>query len=117
MSNACISCLSMYSSFQIAKHYVESALEYSKDILIGEGDQGPFDHILKLKNHALDQSMPRQFDPSSLLLYAVTDSRMNKKWGRSMSDAVQAAIEGGATIVQLRFDFNAPIPFSSSLYF
>lgn len=90
------------SAIKIAKHYVESALDYSKDILIGEGDQGPFDHILKLKNHVLDQWMPRQFDPSSLLLYAVTDSRMNKKWGRSMSDAVQAAIEGGATIVQLR---------------
>ncbi|XP_020395459.2 probable thiamine biosynthetic bifunctional enzyme, chloroplastic [Zea mays] len=27
---------------------------------------------------------------------------MNKKWGRSIKDAVKAAIEGGATIVQLR---------------
>lgn len=103
----------MYSSFQIAKHYVESALDYSKDILIGEGHQGPFDHLLKLKNYSLNQCMPRPFDPSSLLLYAVTDSKMNKKWGRSISDAVQAAIEGGATIVQLRFDLKAPAPFSS----
>lgn len=54
---------------------------------------------MKLKNNTLR----RPFDPSSLLLYAVTDSGMNKKWGRSMSDAVRAAIEGGATIVQLRF--------------
>ncbi|KAK9677997.1 hypothetical protein RND81_11G181100 [Saponaria officinalis] len=30
------------------------------------------------------------------------DSRMNKKWGRSIADAVRAAIDGGATIVQLR---------------
>jgi hypothetical protein len=30
---------------------------------------------------------------------------MNKKWGRSIKDAVKAAIEGGATIVQLRLSF------------
>lgn len=105
----------LYSSFQRAKQYVESALDYSKDILIGEGHQGPFDHLLKLKNNALNQCVPRPFDPNSLLLYAVTDSNMNKKWGRSISDAVQAAIEGGATIVQLRFDLKATAPFSSRL--
>lgn len=103
----------LYFSFQRAKQYVESALDYSKDILIGEGHQGPFDHLLKLKNNALNQRVSRPFDPNSLLLYAVTDSNMNKKWGRSISDAVQAAIEGGATIVQLRFDLKAPAPFSS----
>ena len=43
------------------------------------------------------------FNPSDLFLYAVTDSRMNKKWGRSITDAVKAAIDGGATIIQLRF--------------
>jgi hydroxymethylpyrimidine kinase / phosphomethylpyrimidine kinase / thiamine-phosphate diphosphorylase len=42
------------------------------------------------------------FNPDDLFLYAVTDSGMNKKWGRSIKDAVKAAIEGGATIVQLR---------------
>ncbi|XP_042019677.1 thiamine biosynthetic bifunctional enzyme TH1, chloroplastic [Salvia splendens] len=92
----------LFSAVKRAKQYVESALYYSKDILIGEGHQGPFDHLLKLKNNALNQCVPRPFDPNSLLLYAVTDSNMNKKWGRSISDAVQAAIEGGATIVQLR---------------
>ncbi|KAJ0010652.1 hypothetical protein Pint_33178 [Pistacia integerrima] len=30
------------------------------------------------------------------------DSGMNKKWGRSITDAVKAAIEGSATIIQLR---------------
>uniref|UniRef100_A0A0E0HCG9 Pyridoxamine kinase/Phosphomethylpyrimidine kinase domain-containing protein n=1 Tax=Oryza nivara TaxID=4536 RepID=A0A0E0HCG9_ORYNI len=35
-------------------------------------------------------------------LHHMTDSGMNKKWGRSIKEAVQAAIEGGATIVQLR---------------
>ncbi|KAL8520085.1 hypothetical protein ACS0TY_010860 [Phlomoides rotata] len=88
---------SVYSAIKIAKRYVESALDYSKDILIGGGHQGPFDHLMKLKNVAV-----KPFDPKNLLLYAVTDSRMNKRWGRSMSDAVKAAIEGGATIIQLR---------------
>ncbi|KAL3624231.1 beta ketoadipyl CoA thiolase, th1 [Castilleja foliolosa] len=92
---------SVLSAVKIAKRYVESALDYSKDILIGQGRQGPFDHLLKLKKNALPCSR-RPFNPSDLLLYAVTDSRMNKKWGRSMSDAVKAAVEGGATIVQLR---------------
>jgi len=43
------------------------------------------------------------FNPKDLLLYAVTDSGMNRKWGRSIAEAVKAAVEGGATIVQLRF--------------
>lgn len=106
-----MSCLLMYSFIQIAKRYVESALDYSKDILIGGGHQGPFDHFMKLKNDA-----HQPFDPSSLLLYAVTDSRMNKKWGRSMSDAVKAAIEGGATIIQLRFVLNALMHFFFLVY-
>lgn len=92
----------MHSSFQIAKRYVESALEYSKDILIGGGHQGPFDHLMKLKNSTVNLNVPRPFDPSKLLLYAVTDTKMNKKWGRSVSDAVKAAVEGGVTIIQLR---------------
>ncbi|KAL7157321.1 hypothetical protein ABFS83_02G070100 [Erythranthe nasuta] len=93
---------SVLSAIKIAKRYVESVLGYSKDILIGEGQQGPFDHSMKLKNNTPNLCARRPFNPSDLLLYAVTDSRMNKKWGRSMSDAVKAAIEGGATIIQLR---------------
>jgi len=46
------------------------------------------------------------FKPSDLLLYAVTDSTMNRKWGRSIAEAVKAAVEGGATIVQLRFVYS-----------
>ncbi|XP_073049127.1 thiamine biosynthetic bifunctional enzyme TH1, chloroplastic isoform X2 [Primulina eburnea] len=60
---------SVFSAVKIAKRYVETALDYSKDICIGGGHQ---------------------------------DSRMNQKWGHSISDAVKGAIEGGATIVQLR---------------
>ncbi|XP_012071304.1 thiamine biosynthetic bifunctional enzyme TH1, chloroplastic isoform X3 [Jatropha curcas] len=91
----------MLSAVKIAKRYVETALEYSKDIFIGNGRQGPFDHLLKLKN-GIHNCRQETFNPSDLFLYAVTDSQMNKKWGRSMVDAVKAAIGGGATIVQLR---------------
>eukprot|EP00258_Populus_trichocarpa_P036571 XP_024452590.1 thiamine biosynthetic bifunctional enzyme TH1, chloroplastic isoform X3 [Populus trichocarpa] len=87
---------------QVAKRYVETALEYSKDILIGNGIQGPFDHLLRLKSGSHSFHRKDAFNPSDLFLYAVTDSGMNKKWGRSTVDAVAAAIQGGATIVQLR---------------
>ncbi|XP_075507267.1 thiamine biosynthetic bifunctional enzyme TH1, chloroplastic isoform X1 [Primulina tabacum] len=93
---------SVFSAVKIAKRYVETALHYSKDICIGGGHQGPFDHLMKLKNSATNLHVRRPFDPSNLFLYAVTDSRMNQKWGHSVSDAVKGAIEGGATIVQLR---------------
>lgn len=93
---------SMLSAVKVAKRYVESVLEYSKSINIGNGPQGPFDHGLKLKRSVCNPSRMQKFDPSDLFLYAVTDSRMNKKWGRSITDAVKAAIDGGATIVQIR---------------
>ncbi|XP_019171467.1 PREDICTED: thiamine biosynthetic bifunctional enzyme TH1, chloroplastic [Ipomoea nil] len=92
----------MISAIKVAKRSVETALNYSKDIIIGNGCQGPFDHLLKLKSNAKNLIRLHPFDPSDLFLYAVTDSRMNKKWGRLITDAVKAAIEGGASIIQLR---------------
>ncbi|KAL5715745.1 hypothetical protein ACHQM5_017522 [Ranunculus cassubicifolius] len=88
----------MLPAVQVAKRFVESALEYSKDLVIGNGPQGPFDHLFKLKR---DVSR-RGFNPNDLLLYAITDSGMNNKWDRPITEAVKSAIEGGATIVQLR---------------
>nr|GEU80943.1 thiamine biosynthetic bifunctional enzyme TH1, chloroplastic isoform X1 [Tanacetum cinerariifolium] len=93
---------SMLSAVKVAKQYVETALEYSKSLNIGKGPQGPFDHLFKLKRNAISSSRLQPFEPSDLFLYAVTDSGMNKRWGRSITDAVKAAIEGGATIVQIR---------------
>ncbi|XVE66928.1 hypothetical protein DITRI_Ditri08aG0119300 [Diplodiscus trichospermus] len=92
----------MLSAVKVAKRFIESALDYSKDIVIGNGPQGPFDHLLRLKSHSQDCRRQQAFNPSDLFLHAVTDSGMNKKWGRSIVDAVKAAIEGGATILQLR---------------
>ncbi|CAL0309576.1 unnamed protein product [Lupinus luteus] len=93
---------SMLSAVKVAKRYVETALDYSKDLLIGNGAQGPFDHFLALKNIAQNSYRQDRFNPNDLLLYAVTDSSMNRKWGHSIAEAVRAAVEGGATIVQLR---------------
>jgi hypothetical protein len=47
---------------------------------------------------------PARHTPNAcdLRCYAVTDAACNAKAGRSMVDAVRAAVEGGATIVQLR---------------
>jgi len=87
----------------VAKRFVDNALDYSKDIVIGSGMQGPFDHFFGLKKDP-QSSRCSIFNPDDLFLYAVTDSRMNKKWNRSIVDALKAAIEGGATIIQLRFD-------------
>ncbi|OAY79547.1 putative thiamine biosynthetic bifunctional enzyme, chloroplastic [Ananas comosus] len=92
----------MLQAVQEAKAFVESALHYSKDMAIGNGPQGPFDHLFRLKSPHYNVGATPRFNPDDLFLYAVTDSRMNKKWGRSITDAVQAAIEGGATIIQLR---------------
>nr|GEU97894.1 thiamine biosynthetic bifunctional enzyme TH1, chloroplastic isoform X1 [Tanacetum cinerariifolium] len=95
---------SMLSAVKVAKQYVETALEYSKSLNIGKGPQGPFDHLFKLKRNAISSSRLQPFEPSDLFLYAVTDSGMNKRWGRSITDAVRAAILGGATIVQIRME-------------
>jgi hydroxymethylpyrimidine kinase/phosphomethylpyrimidine kinase/thiamine-phosphate diphosphorylase len=37
-----------------------------------------------------------------MTLYAVTDSGQNRKMGRTLEEAVAAAVAGGATIVQVR---------------
>lgn len=87
---------------QAAKSYLSEVLEASANLKIGEGKQGPVNHLFKLSNWEKGLSQ-RNFQPESLRLYAVTDSSMNKRWNRSTSDAVRGAIEGGATIVQIRF--------------
>ncbi|XP_076926758.1 thiamine biosynthetic bifunctional enzyme TH1, chloroplastic-like [Bidens hawaiensis] len=91
---------SMLSAVKVAKRYIETVLEYGKTISIGNGPQGPFDHLFNLKRSKSNR--PQLFDPNDLFLYAVTDSGMNKRWGHSITEAVKSAIEGGATIVQLR---------------
>ncbi|XP_042434722.1 probable thiamine biosynthetic bifunctional enzyme, chloroplastic [Zingiber officinale] len=93
--------LPMLRAVQNAKTFVQNALDYSKDIIIGNGPQGPLDHLFSLETHSCNAGA-RSFNASDLFLYAVTDSTMNRKWNRSIVAAVKASIEGGATIIQLR---------------
>uniref|UniRef100_A0A1D1ZCY4 Thiamine biosynthesis bifunctional protein ThiED n=2 Tax=Anthurium amnicola TaxID=1678845 RepID=A0A1D1ZCY4_9ARAE len=93
---------SMLEAVQAAKNFVENALLYSRDLVVGFGPQGPFDHFFRLKDHTHNISLKRRFNSNDLLLYAVTDSRMNMKWGRSITAAVKSAIDGGSTMIQLR---------------
>ncbi|XP_004140412.1 thiamine biosynthetic bifunctional enzyme TH1, chloroplastic isoform X1 [Cucumis sativus] len=93
---------SMFSAVKASKQFIERALRYSKDINIGHGPQGPFDHLCCLKNREPSSYSQGCFNPADLFLYAVTDSGMNERWDRSITDAVKDAVEGGATIVQIR---------------
>ncbi|XP_024394819.1 thiamine biosynthetic bifunctional enzyme TH1, chloroplastic isoform X1 [Physcomitrium patens] len=92
---------SMLPAVLASKRYLKDVLEENATLKIGEGKQGPVNHLFKLSDWE-KSSTQSKFRPESLLLYAVTDSSMNKTWGRSTSEAVRAAIEGGATIVQIR---------------
>ncbi|MCO5601234.1 hypothetical protein L7F22_055353 [Adiantum nelumboides] len=89
------------ASVQAAKYYIQEALQFSKTMRIGKGPQGPLDHLFALPKHT-KKLKHHVFKPSDLRLYAVTDSSMNQRWQRSTAEAVKSAIEGGATMVQLR---------------
>lgn len=91
----------MLPAILAAKQYLADTLQQSAGLNIGRGAQGPLNHLYKLSNWG-KTSTERQFKPEALLLYAVTDAAMNKRWGRSTADAVRGAIEGGATIIQIR---------------
>jgi hydroxymethylpyrimidine kinase / phosphomethylpyrimidine kinase / thiamine-phosphate diphosphorylase len=69
---------------------------------MGSGPQGPFDHFFRIKSTTCNVEPALIFNPDDLFLYAVTDSGMNRKWGRCMTDVIEAAIRGGASIIQLR---------------
>ncbi|KAF0890163.1 hypothetical protein E2562_038420, partial [Oryza meyeriana var. granulata] len=93
----------MLHAVQVAKNFVESALHHSKDLTIGNGPQGPFDHLFKLKCPPYNVGSQPSFKPDQLFLYAVTDSGMNKKWDRSIKEAVEAAIEEKKILIQETF--------------
>lgn len=113
-----------------ARTYLQAVLRASVPVALGKGAHGPMNHshavddycgggggaagsasgstapgsLTGIKRQRVDDSESSvapgpAFD---LRLYAVTDARMNGKHGRSLLQAVTAAIEGGASIVQLR---------------
>ncbi|XP_002991097.2 thiamine biosynthetic bifunctional enzyme TH1, chloroplastic [Selaginella moellendorffii] len=94
--------LDVLPAVMAAKEYVAKALEHSSSIKIGGGAQGPMNHFFQLADWGKLSSRQCRFDPRKLFLYAVTDSGMNKRWDRSTPAAVEQAIQGGATIIQIR---------------
>ncbi|XVE49097.1 hypothetical protein DITRI_Ditri01bG0054700 [Diplodiscus trichospermus] len=79
------------SAVKVAKRFVETALDYRKEIVIGNELQGLFDHLLRLKNHSQDCHNLQPFNPSYLFLYAVTDSRINKREDAETKDFPESA--------------------------
>ena len=83
-----------------AKSYLSRIIQRSRYMRMGEGPHGPLDHMALYTSSTLGHR--RRINAINLSVYAVTDGDLNKKWGRSMVDAVSAAVAGGATVVQLR---------------
>lgn len=116
---------------QSAKDYLTSVLAGSVGLGLGAGPQHPFHHgvgfsrpdALNPRQPGLELNPvpspswpqspngkhlnPKQktadgLNPVDLRMYVVTDAHCNKKMGRTLLQAVQGAVAGGATVVQLR---------------
>ncbi|MEW5307449.1 MAG: hypothetical protein WDW36_009844 [Sanguina aurantia] len=87
--------LPLHEAVGRARAYLHAALRVSAPLQIGSGVQRPF-------NHGWAVADWRARPACDLRVYAVTDEDCNAKCGRSLVDAVTAAVAGGATIVQLR---------------
>jgi hydroxymethylpyrimidine kinase / phosphomethylpyrimidine kinase / thiamine-phosphate diphosphorylase len=89
--------MSVVQAALCAQRYVHACLQDSAALCIGSGIHGPMDHGAGL-------SRQRAVAPAAVdyRLYAVTDANLNNKHGRSLSSAVQAAVDGGATVIQIR---------------
>jgi hydroxymethylpyrimidine kinase/phosphomethylpyrimidine kinase/thiamine-phosphate diphosphorylase len=103
------------SAVRTAKKYVWRALERSVGLLLGSGPQRPLNHSYRIadwraeiereqnqEHPSTSRTSCRVPCPVDLRLYAVTDPSMIDSSGLSLPDAVSAAIEGGATVIQLR---------------
>ena len=95
----------------LAKSYLHGALTASANLTIGGGAHGPLHH--GYARHAWPPPPPTgvggggyapapRLEPLDLSVYAITDAALNAKHGRTIGEAVRAAIAGGATVVQLR---------------
>ncbi len=105
-----------------ARAYLQTILHASADVSLGAGAHGPMNHaaitdawgsgdsVWRAASGATTDPTPAAPAPAAhptpvpfdLRLYAVTDPGMNAKHGRTLEAAVEAAIAGGATLVQLR---------------
>jgi hydroxymethylpyrimidine kinase / phosphomethylpyrimidine kinase / thiamine-phosphate diphosphorylase len=87
-----------------ARAFLQALLAASVPVSLGRGGHGPMNHSFAVDDYVGGGSSGSKAAPLplDLRLYAVTDPRMNAAHGRSLVDAVAAAIAGGATVVQLR---------------
>merc|ERR1712176_600687 len=91
--------LDVHSSVRTAKTYLTRVISESKGLDLGgqQRPQGPMHHqVLRTCGDPLLKSA------SHYKFYAVTDSKINARYGRDLVGAVNGAVQGGATIVQLR---------------
>jgi hydroxymethylpyrimidine kinase / phosphomethylpyrimidine kinase / thiamine-phosphate diphosphorylase len=87
------------SAVKMAQRYVAGVLVASSRLRLGgNGVQGAMDHGCLLCRQA---ALPPTAAPD-YLLYVITDAGCNASKGRTMYDAVTAAIAGGATVIQVR---------------
>ncbi|KAK3253210.1 hypothetical protein CYMTET_37526 [Cymbomonas tetramitiformis] len=94
--------LSPKEAVRRSKAFITELLKRSSQITVGSGPQWPMHHAKMVEPHPGDAAARSPFDAASLRCYAVTDPNCNAKCGRSLRKAVELAIQGGATIVQLR---------------
>ena len=78
-----------------AQAYIQACLRQSVGLALGSGPQRSMNHTAQYSQWG------RGFLQADYSVYAITDPTMNARHSRSMFDAVQAAIEGGATIIQV----------------
>ena len=105
---------SVPSAVLAARKYLTSVLYRSRSVHLGLGPFGPMVHAARSQAPLLEPAQaPRASLPAhervrysrvreQLRVYAVTEPSYNAKWQRSLAQAVEAAVRGGATMVQLR---------------
>ncbi|KAL6768611.1 hypothetical protein ACKKBF_B41080 [Auxenochlorella protothecoides x Auxenochlorella symbiontica] len=104
---------SVLAAVRRAKRYLWRTLERSRGLPLGDGPQRTMNFGWATADWAADLAAagvpmpPRVPNAADLRLYAITDPALDERAARSLIDAVRLAIDGGATLVQVR-DKNSP---------
>ena len=95
---------SVLHAVKFAQRYVAGVIASSVPMRLGDGPQGAMDH-----GRALCLQPPLREAAPDFRLYAVTDAGCNAAAGRDMATAVAAAVQGGATMIQIRCACISPL--------